>query len=396
MNQYREKEKQEIYLDNAATTCPFSEVRDSMIETMSIDYGNPSSLHRKGMQAEDHIKKAKEIIASSLKVETKEIIFTSGGTESNNMALIGTAFANKRAGNHIITTKIEHPSVYEPLSYLEGQGFQVTYLSVDKNGKILLEELEEAICAETILVSIMYVNNEIGAVQEIQKIAKKIKEKNPQTLFHVDAIQAYGKYVIYPKRMGIDLLSVSGHKIHGPKGIGFLYIKDKVKIKPIVFGGGQQKGMRSGTENVPGIAGIGKAAEFIYQNHKEREAYLYECKQMFIELLQPIEGVSINGICGIDLKETAPHIVSVSVDGIRSEVLLHALEEKSIYVSSGSACASNHPSISGTLQAIGVKKELLDATLRFSFSVFTTKEEILYAVEVLKEIIPMFRRYTRK
>lgn len=396
MSQYNEKEKQEIYLDNAATTCPFLEVRDIMMETMSSDYGNPSSLHRKGMQAEDYIKKAKAVIASSLKVETKEIIFTSGGTESNNMALIGAAFANKRAGNHIITTKIEHPSVYEPLAYLEEQGFRVTYLSVDRNGRILLEELEEAICSETILVSIMYVNNEIGAVQEIQEIAKKIKEKNPQILFHVDAIQAYGKYVIYPKRMGIDLLSVSGHKIHGPKGVGFLYIRDKVKIKPIVFGGGQQKRMRSGTENVPGIAGLGKAAELIYQKQVEREAYLYECKQMFIALVEQIEGICVNGVYEIDLKETAPHIVSVSVEGIRSEVLLHALEERNIYVSSGSACASNHPSISGTLQAIGVKKELLDATLRFSFSVFTTKEEILYAVEVLKEVIPMFRRYTRK
>lgn len=396
MSQYNEKEKQEIYLDNAATTCPFLEVRDIMMETMSSDYGNPSSLHRKGMQAEDYIKKAKAVIASSLKVETKEIIFTSGGTESNNMALIGAAFANKRAGNHIITTKIEHPSVYEPLAYLEEQGFRVTYLSVDRNGRILLEELEEAICSETILVSIMYVNNEIGAVQEIQEIAKKIKEKNPQILFHVDAIQAYGKYVIYPKRMGIDLLSASGHKIHGPKGIGFLYIRDKVKVKPIVFGGGQQKGMRSGTENVPGIAGLGKAAELIYQKQVEREAYLYECKKMFIALVEQIEGICVNGVYEIDLKETAPHIVSVSVEGIRSEVLLHALEERNIYVSSGSACASNHPSISGTLQAIGVKKELLDATLRFSFSVFTTKEEILYAVEVLKEVIPMFRRYTRK
>lgn len=396
MSQYNEKEKQEIYLDNAATTCPFLEVRDIMMETMSSDYGNPSSLHRKGMQAEDYIKKAKAVIASSLKVETKEIIFTSGGTESNNMALIGAAFANKRAGNHIITTRIEHPSVYEPLAYLEEQGFRVTYLSVDRNGRILLEELEEAICSETILVSIMYVNNEIGAVQEIQEIAKKMKEKNPQILFHVDAIQAYGKYVIYPKRMGIDLLSASGHKIHGPKGIGFLYIRDKVKVKPIVFGGGQQKGMRSGTENVPGIAGLGKAAELIYQKQVEREAYLYECKQMFIALVEQIEGICVNGVYEIDLKETAPHIVSVSVEGIRSEVLLHALEERNIYVSSGSACASNHPSISGTLQAIGVKKELLDATLRFSFSVFTTKEEILYAVEVLKEVIPMFRRYTRK
>ena len=249
----------EAYLDNAATTLPFPEVREIMMETMETHYGNPSSMHQKGVDAEHYIRQAKEVIAKNLKVDEKEIIFTSGGTESNNHALIGAAMANKRKGTHIITTKIEHASVHNPLIFLEEQGFQITYLSVDCNGFINLDELQDAICDSTILVSIMYVNNEIGTVEDIAKISKRIKEKKKDVLFHVDAIQAFGKYKIFPKRLDIDLLSVSGHKIHGPKGIGFLYIKDKTKIFPFIHGGGQQKGMRSGTENVPGIAGIGKA-----------------------------------------------------------------------------------------------------------------------------------------
>lgn len=385
----------EAYLDNAATTKPFETVRDIMVKTMEQDFGNPSSMHKKGLEAENYLKRAKEIIASNLKVNTSEITFTSGGTESNNQALIGAAMANKRAGNHIITTRIEHASVHNPLLYLEEQGFRVTYLSVNQNGHISIEELLEAICEETILVSIMYVNNEIGAVEDIAQIAKAIKEKKQEILLHVDAIQAFGKYRIYPKRMQIDLLSVSGHKIHGPKGVGFLYIREKVKIKAIIYGGGQQKGMRSGTENVPGIAGLGQAVAEIYENHEEKIQYLYQLKNTFLEGIKTIEGITVNALEKLTVTETAPHIISVSVAGIRSEVLLHALEEKGIYVSSGSACASNHPQLSGTLQAIGLKKELLDATLRFSLSVNTTKEEIEYTLTVFKELIPSLRRYTR-
>ncbi len=383
------------YLDNAATTKPFTCVKEKMIETLEESYGNPSSLHSKGVEAEQYIKEAKKIIASNLKVEEKEIVFTSGGTESNNMALIGTALANQRAGKHIITTKIEHPSVHNPLIYLENNGFTITYLDVNENGHVKIEELLNAITDETILVSIMFVNNEIGAVLDIEGISKAIKEKKKDILFHVDAIQAYGKYRIYPKRMGIDLLSVSAHKIHGPKGIGFLYIKDKVKVKPIIYGGEQQKGMRSGTENVPGIAGLGQAVKEIYTNHEQKVEYLYELKSYFIEEVKKIEGITVNGINGLDIKDTAPHVISVSFAGIRSEVVLHSLAGKGIYVSAGSACASNHPQISGTLKAIGVKKELLDSTLRFSLSVFTTKEELDYTLEALKEILPMLRKYTR-
>ncbi|MEG1742241.1 MAG: cysteine desulfurase family protein, partial [Acetivibrio sp.] len=254
------------YLDNGATTKPFESVIQIMVKTMEEDFGNPSSLHTKGMEAEEYVKEAKKVIAGTLKVEAKEIIFTSGGTESNNMALIGGALANQRSGKHIITSKIEHPSVHNPLFFLEENGFEVTYLDVNENGQISISELLEAIREDTILVSIMYVNNEIGGIMPIWEIGKAIKEKKKEILFHVDAIQAYGKIRIYPKRMGIDLLSVSAHKIHGPKGIGFLYIKDKTKIKPILYGGEQQKGLRSGTENVPGIAGFSKAAKEIYEN----------------------------------------------------------------------------------------------------------------------------------
>lgn len=385
----------QAYLDNAATTRPFECVRDIMVRTLDVDYGNPSSMHIKGVEAERYIKEAKEKIAKTLKVDSKEIVFTSGGTESNNLALIGAAMANKRQGNHIITTKIEHPSVHNPLIFLEENGFEVTYLDVNENGRIDMLELSNAITENTCIVSIMMVNNEMGSVQDVSTISKLIKEKNSDILFHVDAIQAYGKYHIYPKRMGIDLLSISGHKIHGPKGIGALYIRDRVKMKPIVFGGGQQKGMRSGTENVPGIAGLGVAAEEIYKNHEEKVKHLYTLKQALMDGVKEIPDVVVNGI-GVGIENTAPHVLSVSFAGIRSEVLLHALEERGIYVSSGSACASNHPALSGTLKAIKVKKELLDCTLRFSFSVTTRMEEIEYTIEVLKELLPMLRRFTRR
>jgi cysteine desulfurase len=382
----------EAYFDNSATTRVLEPVKDIVVKIMTEDYGNPSAKHKKGMEAERYIKEAAEIIAGTLKVAPKEIVFTSGGSESNNMALIETAMANKRAGNHIISTGIEHASVYNSLAFLEEQGFSVTYLPVDAHGHIRLEELEAAIRPETILVSIMYVNNEIGAVEPIEAISKAIKKKNPSILFHVDAIQAYGKFVIRPKRQGIDLLSVSAHKIHGPKGVGFLYIDQRVKIRPLIYGGGQQRGMRSGTENVPGVAGMGVAAKIMYTDHGEKMKSMIALKDYMIDRFSEIDGVTVNSLPG-DL--SAPQIVSASFLGIRSEVLLHALEERDIYVSSGSACSSNHPAVSGTLKGIGVKPELLDSTLRFSFGVYNTKEEIDYCIDVLKELMPVLRRYQR-
>lgn len=386
----------EAYLDNAATTRVSDAVMEKMKQVFLSDYGNPSSMHKKGMDAEQYMKEAKKRIADTLKCEPAEIIFTSGGTESNNMALIGTALANKRAGNHIITTRIEHASVYQPLLFLEELGYKITFVPVDATGRVKIEELADAVTDETILVSVMYVNNEIGCVEPIGEIAKKIKEKNPKVLFHVDAIQAFGKLKVQPAKEGIDLLSVSGHKIHGPKGSGFLYIKNKTKIKPILYGGGQEKGMRSGTENVPAIAGLGQAAMDMNANLEKNRAHLFSLKECLAERLSKLEGVTINGIPEEGISATAPHVLSVSFAGIRSEVLLHALEEREVYVSSGSACSSNHPDISGTLVAIGVKKELLDATVRFSFSVTTTIEEIEYAAKCVEELLPQLRRFFRR
>lgn len=383
----------EVYLDNSATTRCFSEVAELMTKIMCEDYGNPSSLHRKGMQAEQNIRYAKEIIAKNLKVNEKEIFFTSGGTESDNLAIRGCAYANCRAGRHLITTQVEHPAVLQTMKHLEEDGFRVTYLPVDEKGCIRLEDLQRAITGETILVSIMHTNNEIGSLQPVAQAGALIKKMNPRILFHVDAVQGYGKFRIHPKKMQIDLLSVSGHKIHGPKGIGFLYVDEKVKIKPIVFGGGQQGGLRSGTEAVPAVAGMAKAIELIYANLDQEVEKLYQLKEAFVEGVQKIEGVTVNGHPG---RDGAPHVVSVSVSGVRSEVLLHALEDKGIYISAGSACSAHKPQPSATLQAIGLKKDLLSSTIRFSFSVFTTREEIDYTLQTMCDIIPMLRRYTRK
>lgn len=382
----------EVYLDNSATTRCFDEVAELMTKIMCEDYGNPSSMHLKGMQAENYVRSAKEIIAKNLKVNEKEILFTSGGTESDNIALIGCCMANYRAGRHLITTRIEHPAILQTMKYLEEQGFEVTYLPVDQDGRIQISDLEKAIRKDTILVSIMHTNNEIGSLQPIEEAGACIKRMNPAIIFHVDAVQGFGKFRIYPKRMNIDLLSVSGHKIHGPKGVGFLYINEKIKMKPILFGGGQQKGMRSGTENVPGIAGLAKAVEMIYTDLEEEVDRLYRLKEHFIKGVEQIPDIWINGLTG---RDSAPHIVSVSIRGVRSEVMLHALEDKGIYVSAGSACSSNKPQTSETLKAIGVEKDLLDSTIRFSFSVFTTEEEIDYTVKVMYDVIPMLRKYTR-
>lgn len=382
----------EAYLDNSATTRVSEDVKDIMVKVMTEEYGNPSSLHMKGVEAEHYVREAREKIAKILKVNEKEILFTSGGTESNNTALIGTAMANKRKGNHIITSSIEHASVGSPLKYLEKQGFNVTWLPVDKDGKVNPEDVREAICDETILVSVMYVNNEIGAIQPIDEIADVIAQKKPDVIFHVDAIQAFGKMPIYPKRQKIDLMSVSGHKIHGPKGTGFLYIKDKTKINPIIFGGGQEKGMRSGTENVPGIAGLGVACGNADNNISGRIEEMYELKDYFIDRISSLEDITVNSKKG---HEGAPHIVSVSFRGVRSEVLLHSLEDKNIYVSAGSACSSNKPAVSATLKGIGLDKELLDSTLRFSFSVDTSREELDYTVETIEELLKKLRLYKR-
>lgn len=382
-----------VYFDNSASTKVADSVIEVMIKTMREDYGNPSAKHMMGVAAEKYVKEATRMIAKTLKVEEKEILFTSGGTESNNIALIGGALANQRRGKHIISTAIEHPAVYEPLGKLVELGFEVTILPVDRAGHICLEELKNAIREDTIIVSTMYVNNEVGAVEPVEEIAKIVHKKNPDCLYHVDAIQGYGKYKIQPKKQGIDLMSVSGHKLHGPKGVGFLYIQKDAKVNPILFGGGQQRGMRSGTINVPGIAGMGEAARLAYEHFDEKIEKMIAIKDYLMDQLEKMEGIHLNSFRGT---QSAPHILSVSVQGVRAEVLLHALEDREIYVSSGSACSSNHPGISGTLKGIGLEDEFLDSTVRISLCSENTLEEADYFLETLKELLPMLRRFTRK
>ncbi len=383
----------EVYFDNAATTRVAPEVAELMRKIMEEDYGNPSSRHVMGMRAENYVRHAAEQVAATLKVKPSEILFTSGGTESDNLALIGTALRRQKRGRHIISLGIEHAAIYKTLEFLEEQGFRVTFLPVDEKGHPDLGALEAAICPDTILVSIMYVNNEIGSIEPIGEIGRIVKEKNPECYFHTDAIQAYGKLTIRPKKERIDLLSVSGHKLHGPKGVGFLYIDEHVRLHPIIFGGGQQKDMRSGTENVPGIAGMGLAAELYYREHEKKTGQLLQVKDRLFERLSAMEGVRINSEPG---SLSAPQILSASFSGVRAEVLLHALEEKGVYVSSGSACASNHPAVSGTLKGIGLPRELLDSTLRFSFGLFNTPEEADYCADCLEELLPVLRRFTRR
>lgn len=383
----------EVYFDNSATTRCYESVKDIVVKTMMEDYGNPSAMHRKGVEAENYVKKSAGIIAGILKVQEKEILFTSGGTESNNLALIGAAMANRRSGNHIVTTMVEHAAVSQHAAFLQEQGFEVSYVPVDNQGRIKLDALKSVLRPDTILVSVMYVNNEVGAVMPVEEIGKLVHELSPKALFHVDAIQAFGKYRIHPRKAGIDLLSVSGHKIHGPKGVGFLYISEKAKVQPLILGGGQQNGMRSGTDNVPGIAGLGAAAEEIYRNLEKNNENLYSLKEYIAKGLERIPDIRINGM---PLREGAPQILSISVMGVRSEVLLHALEDREIYVSAGSACSSHKRKPSATLSAMGMSGDQIESTVRLSFSESNTIEEADCFLRAMEELVPMLRRYSRR
>lgn len=382
----------EAYFDNSATTRCYPEVAEIVVKTMTEDFGNPSAMHLKGVEAEKYVREAAQTLAKIIKVNEKEIIFTSGGTESNNLALFGGADANKRSGNHIITTSVEHAAVGQPAERLEQMGYEVTIVPVDHRGVVQLEALEKALRPDTILVSTMYVNNEVGAVMPVEEIAKLVHEKSPKALYHVDAIQAFGKYRIYPKKAGIDMLSVSSHKIHGPKGVGFLYINEKARIQPQILGGGQQAGMRSGTDNVPGIAGLGVAAKMVYTDFDEKIEHMYQLKERLAEGFLKLPDVRLNGM---EIREGAPQILSASFLGVRSEVLLHTLEEKGIYVSAGSACSSHKRKAAGTLSAMGMEAAQRESTLRFSFSEENTFEEVDYVLEVIGQVLPMLRRYSR-
>ena len=380
-----------VYLDNSATTRVYKESAELAADVMYNSYGNPSSLHRKGIEAEKLIKTAKEQIAETLKVSPNDIYFTSGGTESDNLAIIGGCKASR--GKHIISTKIEHPAVLNTLQNMEKKGYTVELVPVLKNGSVDIEKLSRMIHKDTALVSCMYVNNEIGTSEAIEKIAKLIRKHNPNTLFHVDAVQAYGKIPFTAASIDADLISISSHKIHGPKGVGALYVRNKAKLAPIQFGGGQQNGIRPGTENVPGIAAFGLSAKMCYDNLNEKAERMRTLKNRLRDgILSKIDGVQVN----TPNEGCAPHILNVSFENVKSEVLLHSLEIDGIYVSSGSACSSHKKGPSYVLTAIGVDRRMIDGSIRISLSEFTTAEEIDYTVEKLAENVQKIRKLMRK
>ena len=378
------------YLDNAATTIVAPDVADVIDRAMREHWANPSSLYAPGARSEEALNAARAVVARSLGCKSRELYFTSCGSEGNNMALLGAALTRK-FGKGIVVSGFEHPSVQKPLERLAAMGYDVTVVAPRPDGTLDIDEMLSHVDRNTILVACMMVNNEIGTRNEVERLAAEVKRKNSRTLVHVDAVQAWMRVPI--KLANIDTLAVSGHKIHAPKGTGFLYIRDKVKVKPIIYGGGQQKGMRSGTENVPGVAALGEAAAEIYENFDAKIDHMYEIKQRFIDEVTQIPGVTVNGRTG---RNSAPQIVSVTIEDVRSEVMLHSLEEYGIYVSAGSACSSNKPAPSRTLQGIGLPKQKLESTIRISFCVNTTEEEVDYAVEKMKEIIPFRRKFTRK
>ena len=376
----------EIYLDNSATTKRYQEVVDKMVLALTTQYGNPSSIYKKGIEVEREIKEIRRNIARSLGAKETEIYFTSGGTECNNTIIRSVANLNKKTKKHIISTVIEHPSVLNTLKDLEADGFEVTYLPVGKDGKISLEDLKNAIKKETILVSVMHVNNEIGTIQPIEEIGKYLKSLDEKVYFHVDGVQSYAKIKFRPSRYNIDFMSVSGHKLHGPKGIGFMYVKENNRIKPLLTGGGQEIGIRSGTENVPGIYGIGEAVRILNQDLEGTIDKIKGLRDLLKEeILANIDNVKINspedGVC---------HVLNVSFRGVRGEVLLHYLEQKEIYVSTGSACSSKKKG-SQVLNAIGLTPDEIEGAIRFSLSDLNTKEEIMKTVEVLKESVSDLR-----
>ncbi len=383
----------EVYLDNAATTKPRKSVVQAVVYGMEELYGNPSSLHGKGVMVEKHIKQIRKNIARFLGCQDQALYFTSGGTESNNIAIRGVAEAYGRRGRHLITSKIEHPSVLNTMEDLAAKGYEVTYIDVDKRGLIDLDQLLSAVREDTILVSIMHVNNEVGSIQPIEILGRELKRKNKNTLFHVDAIQSFGKIKIPVNTLPIDMLSFSGHKIHGPKGIGGLYVKKGVRLRPVVTGGNQETGIRSGTENVPGIFGLGKAVEEMDQDHPAKMKRLKDLKEYLIKNLSTaIENIEI--LTGAD-QSFADHILSVAFIGVKSEVLLHSLEEDGIYVSAGSACSSKKKGQSHVLKAMGLREQLIDSTLRLSISDETTIEQLSYAIDRIKYHVEALRKIMR-
>ncbi len=356
---------------------------------MKCFYGNPSSLHRMGKAAEDLMEECRASVAKSIGASAGEVIFTSGGTESDNTAIIGYCRANRRRGNKIITTKIEHPAVLEAFKLLENEGFEAVYLDVDEKGFADREHLKRELSEEVLLVSVMHVNNETGAIQPVEDISAMVH--NAGAVLHVDAVQSYGKLKIDVKRLGADMLTISAHKAHGPKGIGALYIKKGVRIFPIIHGGGQERGLRSSTENLPAIAGFAKAAEVMCADFDKSVEAMEKVKAYLTERLgKNIENIEIN-----TPENSVCSVLNISFTGVRSEVLLHVLEDKGIYVSSGSACSSHKKGKSHVLSAMGKRDKVIDSALRFSFCGANTLEEAEYAAGVLEEEIPKLRKIMR-
>ncbi len=382
-----------IYFDNAATTRAADEVAERVRYMLLENFGNPSAQSMMGVRAENELNDARKIMAKSINALPEEIYFTSGGTEDDNWAIFGTAEGYKRSGKHMITTSIEHPAVSEPMERLRQKGWDITVLDVDKNGYIDLDALRDSIREDTVLVSIILVNNEVGTIQDASAVGKLIKEKNPNTLFHVDAVQAFGKYPIDVRKMNIDMLSMSGHKIHGPKGVGFFYMKKGLKVRPIIYGGGQERGQRSATENTPGIAGLAKAVELAMENMDASHEKVMEVKRTLAEgILRDIPKTHINGP---SIEEASPYVLNVSFNGLRSEVLLHALEEKEVYVSAGSACSSKKKGGSHVLRSLGLSEERIEGAIRFSFCRYNTVDEAAACLEILKEKTAFLRKYMR-
>lgn len=373
----------ECYLDNSATTKPCEKAKENMLYALSECWGNPSSLHDKGIEADELLLKARKAVAAALSADEKEIYFTSGGTEGNNLAIFGAAYAGKRKGNKVITSSVEHPSVQKAFDKLQSEGFEVVRLSTDSFGRVSKEELYSAIDEKTVLVSMMYVNNEVGAIEPVEEIAKAVKLKNAPALIHVDAVQAFGKLPINARKLGADLVTVSSHKIHGPKGVGAIYIKNGTKIKPVAVGGGQEKDIRPGTEPMPAIAGFLGAVESL--TVKESLQKTTALRDGFVERLRGIEGVTVNSP-----DDALPYIVNLSLHKLNSETVLNFMSGLGIYVSSGSACSKGHKS--EVLTAMGLSDEIINSSIRVSLSRYTTAEELDFFAETAERALKTLAR----
>mgnify|MGYP005842402495 CR=1 FL=1 len=379
----------EIYLDNSSTTPVHPRVAEAVQQALTRDFGNPSSLHAKGLQAERILRQSREAVAALLGVRPREVYFTSGGTESNNLAIQGAARAMRRQGRHLITSRIEHPSVLNVFRLLEGEGYRVTYLPVNGEGQVDPGAVAEAITEETTLVSIMHVNNEVGSVQPVEEIGRLLARAFPGILFHVDAVQSAGKIPFQPRPVGVHLASLSAHKMHGPKGVGALYVKEGTRLKPLVAGGGQEEGLRSGTENVPGIAGFGVAARLALESLDSTAGSLRQLKEQLIRGIK--SSIPDSRLLGPGGSAGAPHIASFSFRGVKGEVLVHFLEAQWIYVSTGAACSSRRRETSHVLAAMGLAPEEAETVVRFSFSPYNHAAEVDRVLEVLPGVIKEIR-----